>query len=98
MEYRVLSDNELLAKLDEFYLADCVERSEEWRIFREALERVKKIAIKKLVDTPTMETEKIRYWQVFYSIADDFFGNVVRAIKAEGQMVFEEAKDRGIIK
>ncbi len=84
-------------KLEAASLADRIEYSEEWKMFREALERVKKIAIKRMVETPVEDKEKIRHWQVFYSLADDFFGNVVRAIKAEGMMVFEEAKERGIL-
>ena len=96
MDFSQLSDQELRKRLDEAGMAARVEESEEWGIFREALDRLCRNAQEELLNTSASDTVKIVELQITIKLCRNILKNIIGVVKAEGAIAFQEAKDRNI--
>lgn len=96
--YSEYSDKELFESLSKAGLSDKLENSPEWKMLREAADRivnraVNEFALKAKADDLTRITELqaiIRKYK--YGLFDE-----VQLLKVESEFIYQEAKERGII-
>ena len=94
-EISLLTDRELLKKLDDAEFIAEFERGEKWLLFREAAQRLAAQAEYKLdrinpIEDPTGVTE----CQVIKKFCRNVLQNIINGIKSEGELAFNEAKAR----
>ena len=93
-----LSDKELFDNLEKANLADKLENQPEWKMLREAADRIVDRAVAELtLKVKPSETERIVQLQTIikkykYGLFDE-----IKILKMESEQLFTEASDRGLI-
>jgi len=98
MDWDKASDQEILDQLRRAELADKLERSEEWQLVREAMQRThdKHVLLLRKAD-PTDTNSIVQLQQICNMYAEDFLPQLIRNFQNIGEFAFDEAKRRGIL-
>ncbi len=92
-----LSDKDLLAKLEDAVFIDRFENSDDWKLIREACERLAKQAEYELDRTdPIKNPTKIIECQIVKKFCRNMLRGIINSIKAEGKLAFDEAGERDL--
>lgn len=90
-----LSDKELLKRLDNAAFIDRFEKSEDWKLFREACKHLAdKADYMMLRISPIDDPAGIIECQVISKFCKDMIRGIINGIKSEGKIAFEEGKNR----
>lgn len=92
-----MEDKELYDALQRAGLIDKLTNSEEWMMLREAGNRIVDRAINQFMETPANDTLKIMELQVIIRKYRRGLFQEVESLKRESTMLFEEAKERGLV-
>lgn len=96
-DYAGLTDQELLNKLDDAAFVDRFEHSEEWKMLREAGDRLAKQATYRMLKTdPIKDPTAIIECQITIKLCQNILRGIINGIKTEGAIAFKEAKERGL--
>lgn len=98
MDFTNISNADLKEKLNNSIAINQLENSEGWQIVKEAMRRkVKQIemALKKI--DPSNMTAIIELQVRAEIYGQDFIPSLINSFKQEGEIAFEESKERGII-
>jgi len=91
------SDEKLLDRIENSIKITDWENSEQWKLLDSACKRLAKKAENDLKNVPADNMLRIVELQQIAKLYGDVIGNLIRHLKDDGQIAFEEAKDRGII-
>ena len=98
MDWDSLSDQEIFDQLRSAELAEKVERSDEWKLVREAIKRVYEKHQKLLQSADPTETELIMNLQVICKMYDEaFLPQLIKNFQNIGEFAYQEAKRRSIL-
>ena len=97
-EYESLSDDQLVARLDNADMMERFLKSDDWKLFREAFRRIYLEADEKLNTVDPGDYKKIAELQVLKKFYRNVLEMTIHWYKVDGQAAFEEAKDRGMLK
>jgi hypothetical protein len=96
VEFEHLSDDELIDSLDEGAVIAELENYDGWKIIEEAMKRTTQLAEKKLKDIDPTDASTIMQLQQIAKLYGDFIPNLIKSYKQQGELAFEEAKERRI--
>lgn len=93
-----LTNEELLSRLDDATFIARFEGSDDWKLIREACERLAKQADYNLDNIdPIKDPTGIIECQITRKFCRNILRGIVNGIKNEGKIAFQQAKERGII-
>lgn len=96
--YRALDDAQLCEALRQTDLAELLKTSDEWKLLQEAARRIVDRAVDQFALTDVTNTEKIMELKIIIRKYKYALFAEVDQLAQEGELLFEEAKDRELIK
>lgn len=97
MDFEKLSNKELIRKLNEGAFAHHFETGKEWKLFREALDRLASQAQYKLtLIDPIKDPTGVIECQVIAKFCRGVLKGIISGLKNEGRIAFDELNERGI--
>jgi len=97
MELEQMEDKALFDALHKAGLVEKLTSSEEWKMLKEAGDRIVARAVNEFMVTPASDTLKIMELQVILRKYKKGIFQEVEMLKNESDRIYEEAKDRGMI-
>lgn len=96
-DFSRLADQDLVRKLDDAAFIARFEASEDWKLFREACERLARQAEHEMdrID-PIKDPTGIIERQVVKKLCRNVVRGIINGLKEEGKLAFAEAKERGL--
>ena len=96
-DFSQLPDHDLIKKLDDAAFIARFEASDDWRLFREACDRLVRQAEHTLDNTdPLKDPTGVIECQVIKKFCRNIVRGIISGLKSEGRLAFDEAKARGL--
>lgn len=95
MDYNSFSDEELKKQLEDGILIEELENTEGWKIIKEACQRVSDKAMLALLKAKATDTALIIELQQVAKLYSTVLPSLLRHMKAESRLAFDELMDRG---
>lgn len=93
-----LKNEDLLAALDTGVMVEKFKTSPEWKLIDEACQRLARVAQEELLKTSPAHPERIIELQCMVKLYRDVLRSIINSFSAEGNLAFDEAKDRELLK
>ena len=97
MNIRDLKNEDLLEALDHGVMIDKFKSSEEWKLIDEACQRLARVAQEELLKTDPVNATRIIELQCMVKLYRDVLRSIVNSFSDEGNLAFDEAKDRELV-
>lgn len=96
LDYEDLSNGELVGRIEKSNIADKFQRSEDWKLVREACNRAKERASEALIRVDPDKKTTVIELQMLVKIFGNFIPSLIRVTKEDGDLAHEELQERGL--